>query len=138
MGVQRVPTPNLMKYTTWLNLGVAKGYRVIQTSTTTWIARKTNELVNQTMLIMFAVVLIHEYEYWVIILHWSLPMTCFRGFPQIGPVRISLFVLVVLCSRFANYAFLSTSFIALKFKSALSLVLVSQGCMPHAGLPACL
>ena len=81
---------------------------------------------------MFAKVFIHEYEYWVIALHWSLPMTCFRGFTWIGPVRISLFVLVVLCSRFANYAFLSTSFIALKFKSALSLVLISQGHTPHA------
>ena len=138
MGVQRVPTPNLMKYTTWLNLGVEKGYRVIQTSTTTWIARKTNELVNQTMLIMFAVVLIHECEYWEIVLHWSLPMTCFRGFPRIGPVRISLLVPVILRSRFAGRAFLSASFIGLKFKSALPLVLVSQRCIPHAGLPACL
>ena len=52
-----------MKYTIWLNLGVGIGYRVIQTSTAIRIARKTSELVNQIMLIMFAVVFIHEYEY---------------------------------------------------------------------------
>ena len=127
-----------MKYTIWLNLGVGIGYRVIQTSTAIRIARKTSELVNEIMLIMFAVVFIHEYEYWVIVMYWALPMTSFRGVTWIGPVRISLFVPVILCSRFANREFLSTSFTALKFKNALSLVLVSQGRTPHAGLPACL
>ena len=34
-------SPILMKYTTLLNLGLGIRYRVIQTSTTTWIARKT-------------------------------------------------------------------------------------------------
>ena len=127
-----------MKYTIWLNLEVGIGYRVVQTSTAIRIARKTSELVNQIMLIMFAVVFINEYEYWVIVMYRVLPMTSFRGVTSIGPVRISLFVPVILCSRFANREFLSTSFIALKFKSALSLVLVSQGRTPHAGLSACL
>ena len=127
-----------MKYTIRLNLGVGIGYRVIQTSTAIRIARKAGELVNQQILIMFAMVFIHEYEYWVILMYWALPMTSFRGVTWIGPVRISLFVPVILCSRFANHELLSTSFIALKFKSALSLVLVSQGRTPHAGLSACL
>ena len=127
-----------MKYTIWLNLGVGIGYRVIQTSTAIRIARKTSELVNQIMLIMFAVVFINEYEYWVIVMYRVLPMTSFRGVTWIGPVRISLFVPVILRSRFAGRAFLSASFIGLKFKSTLPLVLVSQRCIPHAGLPACL
>ena len=68
---------------------------------------------------MFAVVLMHEWECWEIVLHWSLPRTCFRGFTRIGPAKISLFVPVILCSRFANRAFLSTSFMDLKFKIAV-------------------
>ena len=54
------------------------------------------------------------------------------------PVRISLFVPVILCARVVNRVFLSTSFIALKFKSALSLVLVSQGRTPHASFASVL
>ena len=61
-----------------------------------------------------------------------------QGFHMDKPVRISLFVPVIFCSRFVSHAYLSTSLLALKFKSALPLVLESQGCTPHAGLPACL
>ena len=131
-------SPILMKYTTRMNLGVGNGYKVIQSLTTTQIARKTGELAHEVMLIVFAVVFIHQCECWVIFLHWYIPMTWIRGFAWIRPVRFSLFVPVILWSRFDNHAFLSTSFIALKFKNALSLVLVSQGRTPHAGLPACL
>ena len=46
-----------MKYTTRLNLGVGIGYRVVLTSTVTFITSEAGTLVNYTTLIMFAVVL---------------------------------------------------------------------------------
>ena len=46
-----------MKYTTRLNLGVGIGYRVVLTSTATFITSEAGTLVNYTTLIMFAVVL---------------------------------------------------------------------------------
>jgi hypothetical protein len=51
-------------------------------------------------------------------------------------VKIPLFVPVIFCSRFVSRAYLSTSLLALKFKSALPLVLAFQGGTPHAGLTA--
>ena len=46
-----------MKYTTRLNLGVRIGYRVVLTSTATFITSEAGTLVNDTTLIMFAIVL---------------------------------------------------------------------------------
>ena len=46
-----------MKYTTRLNLGVGIGYRVVLTSTVTFITSEAGTLVNYTTLIMFVVVL---------------------------------------------------------------------------------
>ena len=46
-----------MKNTTRLNLGVGIGYRVVLTSTATFITSEAGTLVNYTSLIMFAVVL---------------------------------------------------------------------------------
>ena len=50
------PRP-VMKYTTRLNLEVGIGYRVVLTSTATFITSEVGTLVNYTTLIMFAVVL---------------------------------------------------------------------------------
>ena len=46
-----------MKYTTRLKLGVGIGYRVVLTSTVTFITSEAGTLVNDTTLIMFAIVL---------------------------------------------------------------------------------
>ena len=46
-----------MTYTARLNLRMGIGYRVIQTSTTTFITSNAGTLVNQIMLIMFSMVL---------------------------------------------------------------------------------
>ena len=46
-----------MKYTTRLKLGVGIGYRVVLTSTATFITSEAGTLVNDTTLIMFAIVL---------------------------------------------------------------------------------
>ena len=49
----------MMKYTTRLNLGVGIGYlyKVVLTSTATFITSEASPLVNYTTLIMFAIVL---------------------------------------------------------------------------------
>ena len=64
------------------------------------------------------------------------PQSMLQGVHMDRSVKIPLFVPVIFCSRFVSRASLSTSLLALKFKSALPLVLASQGCTPHAGLPA--
>jgi len=43
------------------------------------------------------------------------------------PVRISLFVSVIFCSRFVNHAYLSTSLLALKFKKCIAIGLRTPG-----------
>ena len=47
----------LMKYTTWMILGGEIGYRVVLTSTATFITGEAGTLVSYTTLIMFVVVL---------------------------------------------------------------------------------
>ena len=110
----------LMKYTTRLNLGVEIGYRVIQTSTTTFITSNAGTLVNQIMLIMFSMVLY---------INMNIEPSSYSGlFPRhaSGVERgqgqsefCCLSQLSYVCSRFSNRAYLSTSFMALKFKSAV-------------------
>ena len=45
-GPEPPPSPTLMKYTTRMNLGVGIGYRVVLTSTPTFITSKAGTLVN--------------------------------------------------------------------------------------------
>ena len=62
--------------------------------------------------------------------HWSTLLTShdmLQGVHMDKPVRISLFVSVIFCSRLVSHAYLSTSLLALKFKSALPLVLEPPG-----------
>ena len=62
--------------------------------------------------------------------HWSTLLTShdmLQGVHMDKPVRISLFVSVIFCSRFVNHAYLSTSLLALKFKKCIAIGLRTPG-----------
>ena len=130
-------SPTLMKYTPRLNLGVGIGYRVAPTSTVTFITSKAGTLVNYKTLIMFAGVLyiimnIRSSSYTGLFPRHASGVESGQGQSEF----CCLSQLSYVRSRFSNRAYLSTSFMALKFKSA---VLGIPGMHEtHVGFPACL